>query len=146
MTTQNFITLPSEVVEQLVQGVSNYGLISILQTALTEQVQPAQGLNPLWKETHPDKLIEPAQGEREQIIRKLKRDVQWVPGKHYVTQLEDIMDEAAALLQSNAERVPLSEKRIAELVTPYGYSSIMGFDHIKAFARAIEAEITKGQQ
>jgi hypothetical protein len=42
MTPQNFVTLHREVVEQLAQGISNYGLISILQTALTEQVQPAE--------------------------------------------------------------------------------------------------------
>lgn len=40
------------------------------------------------------------QQERAELIRKLRRDCLWIPGKHYVTQLEEIMDEAAALLAS----------------------------------------------
>jgi hypothetical protein len=121
-----------------------------VQQLTKEQVQPAQGLNPLWKETHPDKLIEPAQGEREQIIRKLKRDVQWVPGKHYVTQLEDIMDEAAALLQSNAERVPLTPAQrvdIADACANLDYDDNFLGDLGKIIDLVEAAHgITKGQQ
>jgi hypothetical protein len=223
MDTQNFVTLPREVVEQALTHIpatmlkETHLVREALRAALTEQVQPAQGE---WHHCSPELLAsgvdcattqrrdceceiggshdhfinarpqsnaeaaqgdsscsemmrklgkpyprtckkcgpctvqtkallqskEPAQGEREQIIRKLKRDVQWVPGKHYVTQLEEIMDEAAALLQSNAERVPLSDERIIELNDTACDKYMTQDARALEFARAIEAEIKKGQQ
>jgi hypothetical protein len=35
----------------------------------------------------------------------------------------------------------LTDAEISEMVKPYGSDSIMGFDHVKAFTRAIEAAI-----
>ena len=40
-------------------------------------------------------------------------------------------------------RMALTPKQIGLISRPYGESSIQGFDHILAFARAIEAEVRK---
>lgn len=79
---------------------------------------------------------------------------QWVPVKHYATKFEEIMDEVVALLQSNAERVPLTDERIFDLARNYDCGTRHENENWKftspnqmlKFARAIEAEITKGQK
>ena len=44
------------------------------------------------------------------------------------------------------ERAPLTDAEISKLVMPYGFSSIQGFDHIKAYTRRVEAYIKQGGQ
>jgi hypothetical protein len=65
-----------------------------------------------------NKMVAQPVGELTEILRKLKREVQWVPGKHYVTQLEEIMNEAAAYLQAQPVRwepVDEMQEQIAEM-------------------------------
>ena len=65
MTTQNFVTLPREVVEQLTDALANrcgtnsdeWSLINTVRAALTEQVQPAQ-----WEQTSGDYALGYAKG------------------------------------------------------------------------------------
>jgi hypothetical protein len=137
MTPQNFVTLPREVVEQALNLVAgpNWGTVGYmdmqvyndasklekqLRAALTEQVQPAQG----------------TAGAK-------------MPCGAVVTNVYDAYEagKKAALLQSNAERVPLSDEQINRLWNDsfIGADPTSGNQRFK-FARAIEAEIKKGQQ
>lgn len=46
------------------------------------------------------------------LVKRLRRDVQWIPGKHYAKQLEEIMDEAAdAIERLSAENAALKQER-----------------------------------
>ena len=78
MTTQNFVTLPREVVEWAKDTTTISQLYKLLNAALTEQVQPAQG-------------------ERPKPIKNPNED--WEHGWNAAL---------AASLQSNAERVPMT--------------------------------------
>jgi hypothetical protein len=71
------------VVEQLAQGISNYGLISILQAALAQTEQPAQG-------------------ERNTPFANCRFQICDLPGQ---CKGEGKCHHPAALLQSNAEPV-----------------------------------------
>ena len=48
--------------------------------------------------------------------------------------------------QAQPERAPLTDAEISKLVMPYGFSSIQGFDHIKAYTQRVEAYIKQGGQ
>jgi hypothetical protein len=65
----------------------------------------------------------------------------------YGTKANETRHKIRALLQSNAERVPLSDEQINRLWNDsfIGADPTSGNQRFK-FARAIEAEITKGQQ
>lgn len=55
------------------------------------------------------------QTKSERLIKRLKRDVQWVPGKHYATQLEEIMDEAAAHIKAQAKAMEVAREALERL-------------------------------
>ena len=54
--------------------------------------------------------------------------------------------EVKTVYLAQPERAPLTESEISKLVMPYGFSSIQGFDHIKAYTRRVEAYIKQGGQ
>jgi hypothetical protein len=56
--------LTDELASRCGTNADEWPLINRVRAALAQTEQPAQGLNLLWKATHPDKLIEPAQGEQ----------------------------------------------------------------------------------
>lgn len=138
MTTQNFVTLPRKLVEKALRALecaadlldeqSSAALArNELRAALTEQVQPAQGE----LETLRAALI-----QWHQNMMEVCRDSD---GTAYLNHRD-----TAALLQSNAECVPLSEERISAcLARAKGkFGTLTPTD----IARELEAEITKGQQ
>lgn len=141
-----------------------------LSAALTEQVQQPKitGWPPgllqddcrglaSWLSSRPDALyklrelyaeqVQPAQGE----LPSLPSPVELNPASNSVMGYHEahLKEYArAALLQSNAERVPLSEARIESIYMLASVQSLRPQDKaiVIKFARAIEAEITKGQQ
>lgn len=58
-----------------------------------------------------------------------------------LVQLFDDLKKGTELFAApqSAQPAPLTEAQISRLAQPYGDSSINGFDHIKAYTRAIEA-------
>lgn len=64
----------------------------------------------------------------------------------YMTGYSDGKEWAGATNLAQPERAPLTESEISKLVMPYGFSSIQGFDHIKAYTRRVEAYIKQGGQ
>ena len=157
MTPQNFVSLPREVVERAIESlgsfVSDHGwaqsdmdTMDTLIAALKEQVQPAQGEREAFNK---------GRDYEEQIwrarIEPTKQEAQMYK-QQYFTLLEHIANFQALqprppiILQSNAERVPLSDERIIELNDAAFDKYITQDARALEFARAIEAEITKGQQ
>jgi hypothetical protein len=92
-----------------------------------------------------------AQGELEDLL-DMYWDLAYAEGhshgkESYGTKANETRHKIRALLQSNAERVPLSDEQINRLWNDsfIGADPTSGNQRFK-FARAIEAEITKGQQ
>lgn len=113
------------------------------QPLATEQVHPVK--RPINCGTNHCSCIEcvmgPAQGEHAELIKDLLK-----MATNSSFKAEKVLREAAALLQSNAERVPLTTERISELWDAHRiplFDGKMGINPI-VFARAIEDEITKG--
>lgn len=136
------------VVEQLTDKLASrcgtkadeWPLINRVRAALAQTEQPAQGLNLLWKATHPDKLIEPVQGEQ------LDFNAFYDTVCNRPISIREIAKRcwSAALLQSKpAKQEPLTDFEIDSL-TDHISLYVGKYEH--AIARAIEAEITKGQQ
>ena len=87
------------------------------------------------------------------LTKEQVQPAQWTAGAKMpcgavVTNVYDAYEagKKAALLQSNAERVPLSEERIFNLYCESDALIDTDAANLCKFARAIEAEITKGQQ
>ncbi len=160
MTPQNFVTLPREVVVQerkeFEQWYSTHAFnytrdpigsrdcsiqwaAWIARRALTEQVQPAQG--------EPAKLwCETCEGSG-QVYEESQAGI---PGSGGNRKCPDCSGDGyitstvlrTALLQSNAERVPLSAEQYYQL----GQDHCLSSAKVEALHRAIEVEIAKGQQ
>ena len=147
-----------------------WSLINTVRAALTEQVQPspdqidhAEKYADCFNDSQPTradivnavywgmrfKQAQPTQGgsaELRRAVERTREDLGAV-GTNYPDVRVLMSFAEQSLLQSNAERVPLSDKQICAIEREVALSMLNNHatDAI-AFARAIEAEITKGQQ
>jgi hypothetical protein len=122
MTTQNFVTLPSEVVNSWLlkaEWAGKRDLADSIRAALTEQAQPLE-FNGLTKEETDasmsvrglSKKVQPAQGEVDWAAVGRIIDAHNSRGPLMAgTSNWGAMIYRTALLQSNAERVPLTRNK-----------------------------------